>query len=214
MRIYKDEKYVDVLVVYKRIKNLYIRVRDNEIKVTCSRYFTYEKIEELILKKFDKYYSMISKKNDMMSFLGKTYKKEEIESNKNEIIILDNIIKVFYKSNPKRVIEDFYKRECKKVLDKWYPALEEKFKKYNISCKGFKVGCFKSIWGSCNNKTGIIKINAFLLRYDLVYLECICHHEYSHFKYQNHQKEYHRFYDMVYPNNRIYERNLKKLPSY
>ena len=215
MIVYKDNKELDVLVIYKRIKNLYVRVRENRIIVTTSPYFSEARIKQIILDNFDKYYSLVNKKEEnKMSYLGNIYDRVDIKSNFDDVKIIDNEIYVYYKKDVMESINKFYIKKCQELLNEMYPLMESKFSKYNLSSSGLRAGVFKSMWGSCNRRSKIIKINAYLMRYDLVYLNCILHHEYCHLKYPNHQKEYHKFYDSVFENNRYYERKLKKLQTY
>ena len=89
MIVYKDNKELDVLVIYKRIKNLYVRVRENRIIVTTSPYFSEARIKQIILDNFDKYYSLVNKKEEnKMSYLGNIYDRVDIKSNFDDVKII------------------------------------------------------------------------------------------------------------------------------
>jgi predicted metal-dependent hydrolase len=57
-----------------------------------------------------------------------------------------------------------------------------------------RVRTMRSRWGSCDAKTGVITLNARLLRFRPEVIECVIMHELAHFKYRKHGP---RFYSLL-----------------
>jgi hypothetical protein len=57
-----------------------------------------------------------------------------------------------------------------------------------------RVRTMRSRWGSCDAKTGVITLNARLLRFRPEVVECVIMHELAHFKYRKHGP---RFYSLL-----------------
>ena len=77
MKVVINNEEVDVIIVYKNNKNLYIRVKDNKFYVTCNKYYTIDKIKEIInnnITSLTKMYNKALKVNNNTNYyLGKEY---------------------------------------------------------------------------------------------------------------------------------------------
>lgn len=203
-------KYNDIIynvkIIYKNIKNTYIRVdNNNEILVTTNKNTKETDILNLIDKNIASILKMFERKkktNKENYYLGKKY----------------NII---YVDTEFSMIEDYIYVKDKKTLDKWYSEETKKIYKerldiiYNrfiekIPYPNLKIRKMKTRWGVCNRKSKTITLNYNLIYYDIKCLDYVITHELSHFIEFNHSK---KFWDVVYkyyPNYKEARKELKE----
>lgn len=203
-------KYNDIIynvkIIYKNIKNTYIRVdNNNEILVTTNKNTKETDILNLIDKNITSILKMFERKkktNKENYYLGKKY----------------NII---YVDTEFSMIEDYIYVKDKKTLDKWYSEETKKIYKerldiiYNrfiekIPYPNLKIRKMKTRWGVCNRKSKTITLNYNLIYYDIKCLDYVITHELSHFIEFNHSK---KFWDVVYkyyPNYKEARKELKE----
>ena len=202
---YKDAIY-NVKIIYKNIKNTYIRVsNDNEILVTTNKNTKEIDILNLIDKNIVSILKMFERKkktNKENYYLGKKY----------------NIIYVDTKFS---IIEDYIYVKDKKTLDKWYSEQIKKIYKerldtiYNkfiekIPYPNLKIRKMKTRWGVCNRKSKTITLNYNLIYYDINCLDYVITHELSHFIEFNHSKKFWAVVYKYYPNYKEARKELKE----
>ena len=219
---------IEYTLVRKRIKNVYIQIKDGKVIVKAPYSINKSKIDELILQKRD----WISKR------VLKSPTERKIDTiDKNYIYILNNKINIKYQKHSKSTIivnldentcivmlpqsfvnskENVAKinkkidNELKKLANKYIMNAMEKY----IALTGLtpceiKIRKFKSIWGNCSSKK-VIKINQNLIHYGIDQIEYVCLHEITHLKYMNHQKEFWNFVKKYMPNYKEISSELKQ----
>ena len=113
-----DESY-DVIIIYKDIKNMYLRVKnDLKIYITCSKYTKEKDIVKFIENNTLNIYKIINdikRKNinlsDKLMYLGNSYDKRFI--NTKEIIFGKDYVFIGKNFN----LDKFYKEEALKVIE-------------------------------------------------------------------------------------------------
>lgn len=206
-----DESY-DVIIIYKDIKNMYLRVKnDLKIYITCSKYTKEKDIVRFIESnnlKINEIINDIKRKNinlsDKIMYLGNSYDKRLI--NTKEIIFGKDYVFIGKNFN----LDKFYKIEALKVfkerLDYIYKLFEE-----DISYPSLRIRKMTSKWGVCNITRKIVTLNLELIKLDIKYLDYVIVHELSHLIYPNHSKDFWNVVSKYCPNYKIYRKEMKNL---
>lgn len=219
---------IEYTLVRKKIKNVYIQIKDGKVIVKAPYSISKSKIDELILQKRD----WISKK-----FLKNPTERKIDTIDKNYIYILNNKINIKYQKHSKsNIIVNLDENTCSVMLPQSFVNSKENAAKINkkidnelkklankyimnamekyIALTGLtpceiKIRKFKSIWGNCSSKK-VIKINQNLIHYGIDQIEYVCLHEITHLKYMNHQKEFWSFVKKYMPNYKEISSELKQ----
>lgn len=206
-----DESY-DVIIIYKDIKNMYLRVKnDLKIYITCSKYTKEKDIVKFIESNTLNIYKIINdikRKNinlsDKLMYLGNSYDKRFI--NTKEIIFGKDYVFIGKNFN----LDKFYKIEASRVfkerLDYIYKLFEE-----DISYPSLSIRKMTSKWGVCNITRKIVTLNLELIKLDIKYLDYVIVHELSHLIYPNHSKDFWNVVSKYCPNYKIYRKEMKNL---
>jgi predicted metal-dependent hydrolase len=181
-----DDIAYDVVIQKKKIKNLYIRFKDNTIIVSVPRFSIMGNINDILDRNTDALRKMIkhvNKNNDNL-FLG----------NAVDIVGISNLKypeysngKIFVKDRNK--LDDAYKALAlpifKERLDYIYNMFEE-----HIPYPTLRIRKMTTRWGVCNRKNTTITLNLELIKYDYKYIDYVITHELSHFVHFNHSASF------------------------
>ncbi len=186
--IINDKKYL-VFIEKKPIKNIYLRVKENGIYISCNRFVSDSFIKSFIYKNSDyieKSYKKIQKKKEKEKsfyYLGKEY--QVIISNTvskiqfhNDIVFVNNI----------GYLDTFLKNQAKKTFNERLNVCYNLFEE-DIVYPKLKIGKMKRKWGYCNNKDEI-KLNTNLIRYSINEIDYVIIHELCHLIEFNHSKKF------------------------
>ena len=202
---YNNKKY-EVEVIKKNNKNIYIRVKNSKVIVTCNYFTTERYIKRLLKDNYSSIIKMIDKDNNRQLKQEKFYlfgKVYDIVYGFNEIDIKDNKIYVLNKTKLDKYLNNYIKKIFSERLNYWYNLYQEK-----IPVPNLKIRKMTTRWGVCNLKNKNVTLNYELYKYDIECLDYVIIHELSHFIYPNHSK---KFWNQVekYCNN--YKSIRKKL---
>lgn len=211
MKIDLDGKIFNIEIEYKQIKNMYLRIKDeNTLYITAPIRIKKDKILEFICENKNKILKMISKKEitkerhkDKFLYLGNIYdycyiNEKGISFGQNKVFINKNIdIDKWYKSKAKDIFLEH--------LDNCYDNFSRK-----IPYPSLKVRKMKTRWGVCNTKTKQITLNLELIKLDTKYLDYVINHELSHLIYPNHSD---KFWSLVEENNKDYKKLRKEMKN-
>lgn len=206
-----DESY-DVIIIYKDIKNMYLRVKsDLKIYITCSKYTKEKDIVKFIESNTLNIYKIINdikRKNinlsDKLMYLGNSYDKRFI--NTKEIIFGKDYVFIGKNFNLDKFYKDEASRVFKERLDYIYKLFEE-----DISYPSLRIRKMTSKWGVCNITRKIVTLNLELIKLDIKYLDYVIVHELSHLIYPNHSKDFWNVVSKYCPNYKIYRKEMKNL---
>ena len=191
MKYELDGKEFDVIIEKKNNKNLYIRVKSNNIiYVTCNYLTSKSSIKKILdsnttsLRKMVKRIEKDSQKSDKFFYLGSSYDiiiKEDIE---NVEIIGDKIFTKNMKS-----LDKWYKDEIIRVFDDRYVYVFNHFNE-NIKSPILKIRSMKTRWGVYNRRNHTITLNSKLIEYDISKIDYVIIHELCHIIHFNHSKDF------------------------
>ncbi|WP_304354459.1 M48 family metallopeptidase [Brachyspira innocens] len=226
----------EIIIEYKKIKNIYIRVKsDLNIYVTAPKRVSKKYIYELVANRKDwieERKENIKKKNsydigkkelingDKIYYLGKCYELNILKSKKENIIINDKIINMYANIKEDEKFIDVNIKRKYKLLETWYKEealklFDTLLKKYclimALEIKGFTVKKLKSKWGSCDTLKKHITLNLELMKYPVIVSEYIVIHELAHLIEANHSK---KFYEIIKKYMPEYKKVKKILNSF
>lgn len=214
-KILLDNKLVYYQVFFKNNKNMYMRVKNNQVIITAPKHFDYQKVEKFMIKNqrfiLNHLHQSLKPLYNTKTFLlwGKTYNIINHENNFLSIVGQSAMLPFVYEN---KNIEKFYRYEtikkAEEIIEKEFKFLLIEIDLENIILKS---QLMKTRLGSCNPRTKSINLNSVLARFDSLYLRAVLLHEIIHLKETNHQKG---FYDLLLryePQYKEIRKNLNKI---
>lgn len=220
---------IEYTLIRKRIKNVYIQIKDKKVIVKAPIWISKEKIESMLKDKEEwinkKINNSKEKSNRDINLREKDYifilnqkiqvKYEYIDISRIDIK-LDEKECIVYIPNGVILDDELYKKieadlyqELRKIAIKYISQAMEKYIKItSLTPKEIQVRSFKSIWGNCSSKK-VIKINEKIIHYGIRQIEYVCLHEITHLKYMNHQKEFWNYIKRYMPDYKEVSKELK-----
>lgn len=213
----------EVKIEHKRIKNLYLRLKDNVIMASAPLrmpdYAVYQFIEskrDWIYKAYDrmvynKRISNLYRGGDVFYIFDEPYKLVK-QIGKSNVTIMNRTIFLTYKDKSEDAIKYLYKVLDKEVLklaqyylNKHLPFLRD----YGyMEVPELKCRIMTSRWGVCYTRKNRITVSSYLIHYPKQCLEYIMVHEMTHFIVPNHSR---RFYEIVANNMPDYKSASNRL---
>ncbi len=214
-----NDKYFELVIIRKNIKNIYLRIKGDTLEVTCPKWLSKKEILDFIDSKANWIASKEGKHrdsklivDDYIYYLGKKYRLY-ISQGRSRVVVMDDTI-LIYTSNTDidEALKVFYK-EGKKVLLKLIEQKQDKYlnviSDYGYHLKpDYKFRIMKSAWGINYPKKNLITINEKLIHFDDKCLEAVLWHELLHFVIPNHSKRFHEVLSLHMPN---YETLIKSI---
>lgn len=218
---------IEYTLIRKKIKNLYIQIKDGKIIVKAPAWISKERIESMLKDKeawINKKINNVKEKRDInlkekdyIYILNKKIKvkyeflnisKINVNMNEKECIV--------YVPNGTKLDNELYEKveiklyeELRKIAIKYISEAMEKYIKItSLVPKEIQVRRFKSIWGNCSSKK-VIKINEKIIHYGIKQIEYVCLHEITHLKYMNHQKKFWNYIESYMPDYKEVVKELK-----
>jgi len=199
----------EVIVEKKRIKNTYIRVKEDlKIYVSTNILTSKKYVEDLILKNKDSIYKMIERerkkvlKSSKFYYLGNEYNVILCNSFKKPVIDGNNI---FVKDEKAR--DKFLYEEARRVLPL---RVKECYSRMNAPIPYPKVVVRKMVrkWGHCNKSRCVVTLNSELIKQGIDEIDYVVIHELVHLIHFDHSKA---FWDTVEFYKPDYKKNKQVL---
>ncbi|MGD1820081.1 MAG: M48 family metallopeptidase [Pleomorphochaeta sp.] len=223
-----NEKSITYSLTRKNVKNINIRIKtDGIIYVSANKSVSIKYIEKVLKENSDYILNALEKvKKDNLSepttitsikFLGKIY-PVIFETSENEHVEFSNYKFILYlkeKTDYEQqyfMVNKWYSRQCLELYDRINREVSADYNKRNfkVPLAFVTIKHMKTRWGSCNIKNNKISINLKLIKYPTECIYAVFYHEYSHFFYQDHSKNFYRFLNLIYPEYKKWDRVLKK----
>lgn len=204
-KIIIDDLEIEYVINYKKIKNIYFRVKeDNILYVSCNKLVSKKEIEKLLL--------------DNKKFIIKSLKRiDNINEENNKIYYLGNELKLVIDDNlyidnncihAKNISEakDYIYSLAYEVFDKRLKMIMLMFK--DLPKFILKTRKMTSKWGVCNKRSMSVTLNTELITKDVHLIDYVIVHELCHFKHMNHSD---KFWDEVKKYYPYYKQARKEL---
>ena len=200
---------LDVLIVRKPNKNIYISLKDsNTILVTANRLVSTKQIKELLDKNYKFLVKMLDKKvieeekDYYFWYLGKKYIPVYNETYKKVSFANDYIY-----AKDEKMLDKFYKNECLRVFENEVKRIVPYFD--NLPKFSLRIRTMKTRWGVNNRGNNTITLNSELLKKDLDLLDYVIIHELCHFYEPNHSARFWNWVYKYYPNYKEARKRLR-----
>ncbi len=210
MQVVIDGDVVEVVIVYKNNKNIYLRFKeDKKLYATCNRFVSKRTIEKLIKDNYDKItkmYREIKKSTErdlFFNYLGKQY---TICYNENVTVPYFEGDLIFAKNE--KALQKFFQSEVKRIFTLEVERITPYFK--NIPKFTLKFRNMKTRWGVNNRGNNTITLNTELLKKEIDLLDYVIIHELCHFYEANHSSKFWNHVEKYYPK---YKEARKRLRS-
>lgn len=219
---------IEVKVVRKEIKNLYLNVSppDGEVRVSAPKGLQEEVIKTFILKKLhwikkhrDNFQAQQRQsKREFISgeshyFKGQRYILKVIEAKRAKIEIVNKQYIFFYvpKHYTTKQKEAYYNRWLREELKKELFVLVKKWEEImGVSVEDVRIKRMKTKWGSCNIAKKRIWINLELIKKPPQALEYVVVHEMVHFFEKYHNERFKKLMNQFLPDWEKRKRELNE----
>ena len=205
--IINNKEYIYILE-YKKIKNIYFRVKpDLKIHVSCPKIVSKKYIENLLIKEED---AIIKMYNERINYLNKL---EDIYYLGNKLTLIETNNKT-YISNDYIYAKDITSAK-NYIYSLAYSVFKERLDKIiinfnNIPNFTLKVRHMTSKWGVNNQGSMTITLNTELITKDVSLIDYVIIHELCHFYEPNHSNRFWLWVGKYYP---YYKQARKQLNS-
>ena len=208
-----DNKVYEVVIIKKKNKNTYIRVKeDMKIYVTTNYLTSKRYIKNLLDENYNYLVKMINnmckknEKKDLFFYLGNSY----------DIIFVNDLKKVDVDSDNQVI----YAKDIKQ-LNRWYnKVIKDTFVErftyiYNIfdevkKVPSLKIRKMKSRWGVYNRVKHSVTLNSELIKYNIRCLDYVIVHELSHVIHFDHSKKFWSLVSKYCSNYKEIKKELKE----
>lgn len=205
----------------KKVKNMNLKVNiDKKVTISIPMKMSLDVAKDFIrkksnwIKKQQEYYDTFSEQKENITFengetvylLGKQYKMKIINDKLNNILINNRYIEIHIKEKyieNKKYIRNVYEKWLKKyalnIIEDLVIKYQKTLEKYNIKIPKIEIRQMKSRWGSCIPSNNKVIFNLHLIKTPICCIEYVVLHELSHFKHQNHSKDFYNFVTIFMP---------------
>lgn len=210
MKFEIDDKTYDVEIIKKNNKNSYIRVKDNNVILVTTSYFTTKsQIKKMLelnkenIKKMDQRHNEIKKREETFFYLGEKY----------DIIVLSNIDNIKIEGNviytpSLKILNKWLEYNIKEIFTIRFENIFSKFEEIDDK-PTLKFRSMKSRWGVYNRIKHNVTLNKELIKYDLSKLDYVIVHELSHIIHFDHSKDFWNLVSKYCPNYKELRKALR-----
>lgn len=178
-------------IIYKDIKKMYLRIKDNTIVITCPKHTSKRTIENFIRSNQDWIQKRMNEKpftvdHSVIQILNEPYTINFIQDSK--VMLVGNNI---YTPNDQKYFDHFLKTYVSPYFQDRFYEISEALQIYDLN---LKLAFYKSKWGSCTPSKKQICLNLNLAYAPLECIDAIIYHELAHLYVLNHSQA---FYDVL-----------------
>ena len=213
MKYVIDNKVYEVIIIKKRNKNTYIRVKDDmKIYVTTNYLVSKRYVKNLLDDNYNYLVKMINnmckknEKKDLFFYLGNSY--DIIFVNDLKKVDVDSNNYVIYASDIKQ-LNKWYNKVVKDTFMERFTYIYNIFDEVNIMPK-LKIRKMKSRWGVYNRVKHSVTLNSELIKYNVRCLDYVIVHELSHVIHFNHSKNFWTLVSKYSSNYKDIKKELKE----
>lgn len=217
----------------KKVKNINMRMRpETGLSVSAPYHVPLEQIEEIlrqhetqILVTLHQYahaarektqqYPDIYATGEKVLYLGKTYRLEvvlgtrECVQQQGEKLLLI-VKKPSDEMRRKKVFDNWWNTSCEKAVRNLCRAVYPIYAAHDIQFPEIRFRAMVSQWGNCRPQRGILTFNTRLLAAPVRCMEYVVIHEFTHFLFPDHSKQFYQFIEAELPDWRQLQKILQK----
>ncbi len=202
---------LEVIIVYKKNKNIYLRLKDDlKLYITCNRLVSKSYLKNLIKEN----------ENHILKMYEKVLENQEYNKNfyylgqKYDLVFNEDIKEPYFNDNKlylkdEKMLNKFWQKECFRIFSKRVNELKQLFP--NLPEFSLKIRLMKSRWGVCNRQNNTITLNSELLKKESTLLDYVIIHELCHFKHPNHSSLFWQEVSKYYPYYKLARKKLKEV---
>lgn len=204
----------------KEVKNINLRIKpDQNVIVSANSTVSIETIEDYLISKsvyiLDalNYYEDLEKyapgpkrfvDGESIKILGHDRRIKVREGQKNTVESDMPFVVITVKDTndfelKKKTIDKWIKKLCRETIDSVCESVFRKFQKYEVEYPTIRYRNMVSRWGSCQPKRKLITFNYQLIEAPMFCIEYVVTHEFTHFLYPNHSKQFYQQLSMFMP---------------
>ena len=224
---------IEYELTIKRVKNINMRVhKDGSVHVSANAYVPGHRIDAFVIENIPfiertrfKLEALTAQRiealqyvtGETVSILGMPVTLEVLETSGKPHIKFDgsNRMVMFVKSDytyeaKHKLMQTFWRQLGEKVFTHWAKVVYQRFHQQHIDVPmpTVKQQHMKSRWGSCTPSKQLIKMNMRLLEGPQAYIEYVMVHEFAHFKYLDHSKNFHNLVAQFLPDWKARKKSL------
>lgn len=210
MKYILDGVVYDVIIEKKNNKNLYIRVKEDGIHVSCNYFFSKNAIKNILddnvisLRRMVSHVNREIEKSHAFYYLGKSY----------DIIIDEGINRTYIDGNTiytksVKSLERWLNKETIRIFDERYVYVFNNFKE-NVKSPILKIRKMKTRWGVYNKMNHSITLNSKLIEFDISKIDYVIIHELSHIKHFDHSHAFWSLVEKYCPNYKSIRKEMKE----
>ncbi len=209
MKIELNNQEIDVQIIRKPNKNIYMRFIDSHtLSVSCHRFVSEKEILRILeknrvsLERMQKQKEKEETKDIFFQYLGKSYTRIFDGESKEVHFIDDNVI-----AKDEKTLEKFYQKECVRLFSSEVKRIVPFFQ--NIPEFSLQIRNMKTRWGVNHLTSRVITLNSELLKKDLDLLDYVIIHELCHFYEPNHSARFWMHVEEYYPKYKEARKRLR-----
>ena len=213
MKYVVDGKELEVVIIKKRNKNTYVRVKeDMKIYVTTNYLTTKGYIKKLLDENYNYLCKMIDRmckrneKSDLFFYLGNSY--DIIFLNDLKKVDVDSENFVIYTKDLKQ-LNRWYNKVIKDTFVERFTYIYDEFDEVK-KLPSLRIRKMKSRWGVYNRVKHSVTLNSELIKYNIRCLDYVIVHELSHVIHFNHSKSFWNLVSKYCSNYKEIRKELKE----
>ncbi|MDD3712559.1 MAG: DUF45 domain-containing protein [Candidatus Izemoplasmatales bacterium] len=214
-KIMLDNREIYYQVFFKKNKNMYLRIKNNQVIITAPIHFTMTEIENFIkkhqhfvLKHLSTMKTDLYQKNEFWLW-GKEY---YVVFHDGKSLYIDGSSVYIPNKELEGQREFFYRQETvSKATDLIETELKNLIREIDFSGIKLSSRLMTSRLGSCHTAKKSINLNSILSRFDPIYLRAVLIHELVHLNISNHQKKFYNLLLKYVPNYRAIRKDLGQI---
>lgn len=210
MKTFINDIEIDVEIIRKSNKNIYLRVKDDlKLYITCPYLISKKEIENIIEKNTYQIYEMyerqikMNQKDEFFNYLGNSY--IVVIDLKRESVGFENDL-VYTPS--KEDLNKFYLDKCQEIFEEEITKCRQCFSR--LPEFSLKLRKMKTRWGVCNKRAKTITLNTLLLEKEIDVIDYVVIHEMCHFFEGNHGPRFWNLVSQACPRYKELRKRLKE----
>lgn len=208
-------------LIRKSVKNVNLRIKaDGSIVVSANRRVAKSFIDDFVKEKQKFIFAALEqyernrkdtiekpkqyRSGEFYNILGKSLELKVEKAWQEEVLPGEKFLYLRVRnpedlSHKKILMEQWMKQYQRQIFEEICRKVYQKFEKYHVVFPEIKIRYMTSRWGSCRPHKNSITLNSRLIEVQRACIEYVVLHEFAHFIYPNHSKEFWDFVSRLMP---------------